>query len=54
MVGYQVVGKTFGPTITIWPTKEQAQQYLDKDIKPIRPNDTWWVMKVRVIEVSES
>ena len=54
MVGYQVVGKTFGPTITIWPTKKQAQQYLDKEIKPLRPGESWWVIKVRIIGVSEN
>lgn len=54
MVGYQVVGETFGPTITIWPTKEQAQQYLEKGIKPLRPNDLWWIIKVRIVGVSES
>ena len=54
MVGYQVVGKTFGPTITIWPTKKQAQQYLDKEIKPLRPSETWWIIKVRIIGVSEN
>lgn len=54
MIGYQVVGKTFGPTITIWPTKEQAQQYLDKEIKPLRPNETWWIIRVRILGVSES
>ena len=54
MDGYQVVGETFGPTITIWPTKEQAQQYLEKEIKPLRPSDLWWIIKVRIIRVSES
>ena len=54
MVGYQVVGETFGPTITIWHTKEQAQQYLEKEIKPLRPNDLWWIIKVRIVGVSES
>ena len=54
MSGYQVIGKTFGPTITIWPTKEQAQQYLDKEIKPLRSNETWWIIKVKIIGVSEN
>jgi len=54
MTGYQVVGKTFGPTITIWSTKEQAQQYLDKEIKPLRPNETWWIIRVRIIGLAKT
>ena len=51
--GYQVCGKTFGPTITIWPTKESANRYMET-LKPLRPDDLWWIIKVQIMEVSES
>ena len=54
MSGYQVIGNIFGPTIAIWPTKEQAQEYLDKEIKPLRPDETWWIIQVKIIGVNRS
>ena len=54
MRGYQVVGKTLGPTMTIWTTEKLAKRYLKKEIKPLHPNETWWIMQVRILGVSKN
>jgi len=53
MLGYQVIGKIFGPTITIWPTLEMAKQYL-QDIRSISSSDEWRIIQVNIKQVSES
>ena len=51
--GYQVCGRKFGPTITIWATKEQAEQYM-KEFQKSMPEETWRIITVNVMEVSDS
>ena len=53
LVGYQVIGLRFGPTITIWPTLEIAKQYL-QDIRSISSSDEWRIIKVNIKRVSNS
>jgi len=49
-IGYQVIGRKFGPTITIWKTKQQAEEYLktlEEHLKTLEFFEDNW----RIIEV---
>ena len=43
IIGYQVIGRKFGPTLTIWKTKQQAEKYL-KGLKSFK--DDWRIIEV--------
>lgn len=42
-IGYQIIGRKFGPTITIWKTKQQAKEYL-KTLESFE--DNWRIIEV--------
>ena len=55
MTGYQAVGKNgFGPSRIIWPTREEADAYIDNYLCHFRPTEQWVVMAVEIRGVSNS
>lgn len=55
MTGYQAVGKKgFGPSRIIWPTRKEAEAYIESYLIHFRPTEQWVVMAVEIRGVSDN
>lgn len=51
-LAWQVIGRTFGVTNTIWLNKKEAEEYLEM-MKQANSHEQWRLIEVRVREIGK-